>query len=180
MAAVTNVLNDKETNNWLKASFALNVTKQGLVNFVETELRNIHAVVGRSCGNCHIEQLISCPTLPYCKNKNNCIFHKSFKPQHCQTCDTVKQNIASMHRFGKPSWRNTHAENWTTDYWEIGKCFLPPDGYSSVSSVKESDFNGLINIMLNCKHFEKCFSPACLSPPPPDPKCLLEKVKQKC
>ncbi|KAH3799224.1 hypothetical protein DPMN_152830 [Dreissena polymorpha] len=64
------------------------------------------------------------------------------------------------------------------DYWEIGKCFLPPDGYSSVLCVQESDFNGVISIMLNCLHFQTCLSSACLSPPPPDNQCPLEKAIQ--
>ncbi|KAH3709112.1 hypothetical protein DPMN_068573 [Dreissena polymorpha] len=180
MAANTNLFTDKETTNWFKASIALNVAKQGLTNFLDTQLQNVHAVVGRSCGNCQIEKLIPCPTNPYCNRKklSYCPFHKSQKPQPCPTCDHVKQNIILQHRYNGPSWRNTRAENWAQDYWEIGKCFLPPDGYNSVSSVQESDFNGVISIMLNCLHFQTCLSSSCLSPPPPDKQCPLEKVRQ--
>ncbi|KAH3799229.1 uncharacterized protein CXorf38-like isoform X3 [Dreissena polymorpha] len=180
MATNINLFTDKEATNWFKACIALNVTKEGLTNFLEKELQKVHSVVGTSCGKCCIEKLIKCPTLKYCKKTkgNNCIFHKSQQPQHCQICDKVKQNIVTLHRYGGPSWRNTHAENWAHDYWEIGKCFLPLDGYSSVSSVQESDFNGVISIMLNCLHFQTCLSSACISPPPPDDACLLEKVRQ--
>ncbi|KAH3797120.1 hypothetical protein DPMN_150695 [Dreissena polymorpha] len=165
MAANTNLLTDKETNNWFKASIALNVTKQGLTNFLTTELHNVHIVVGRSCGNCPFQKLVPC--------------HKSQKPQPCPTCDKVNQNITSQHRYGRPSWRNTRSEKWALDYWEKGKCYLPPDGYRSFSSVQESDFNGVISIMFNCLHFQTCLSSSCLSPPPPDKQCLLEKVKAK-
>ncbi|XP_052228907.1 uncharacterized protein LOC127843119 isoform X4 [Dreissena polymorpha] len=180
MAANTNLFTDKETTNWFKASIALNVAKQGLTNFLDTQLQNVHAVVGKSCGNCPIEKLIPCPTKPYCnKNKRNyCSFHKSQKPQPCPKCDHVKQNIILQHRYNGPSWRNTRAEKWVQDYWEIGKCFLPPDGYTSVCSVQESDFNGVISILLNCLHFQTCLSSSCLSPPPPDKLCPLEKVRQ--
>ncbi|XP_052220832.1 uncharacterized protein LOC127837636 [Dreissena polymorpha] len=180
MATNTNLFADKETNNWIKASLALNVTKQGFTNFLDTELQNVHANVGKSCGNCPIEKLIPCPTKPHCSKRTRkyCPFHKSQRPQPCPTCDNVKQNIILQHRYGGPSWRNTRAEKWTHDYWEIGKCFLPPDGYSSVSSVQESDFNGVISIMLNCKHFQTCLSSTCLSPPPPNNQCPLEKVRQ--
>ncbi|KAH3831125.1 hypothetical protein DPMN_104387, partial [Dreissena polymorpha] len=180
MASNTNLFTDKETTNWFKAALALNVAKQGLTNFLDKQLQNVHAVVGRGCGNCPIEKLISCPTKPYCKKakRNYCSFHKSQKPQPCSTCDNVKQNIISQHRYSGPSWRNTRAENWAHDYWEIGKCFLPPDGYSSVCSVHESDFNGVISIFLNCLHFQTCLSSSCLSPPPPDKQCPLEKVRQ--
>ncbi|KAH3800558.1 hypothetical protein DPMN_154191 [Dreissena polymorpha] len=180
MACNTNIFTEKETNNWIKASIALNVTREGLANFLNTQLQNVHAVVGRSCGLCPIEKLIPCPTNPYCKKikRNNCAFHKSQKPQPCPTCDNVKQNIILLHRYGRPSLKNTRAEKWALDYWEIGKCYLPPDGYSSVSSVLESDFNGVISIMLNCLHFQTCLSSSFLSPPPPDNQCQLEKVRQ--
>ncbi|KAH3801168.1 hypothetical protein DPMN_154815 [Dreissena polymorpha] len=180
MATITNLFTDKETNNWFKASIALIVTKQGLTNFLDTQLQNVHAIVGRSCGNCTIEKLIPCPTNPYCNKRkpNKCPFHKSQIPQPCPTCDNVKKNIISQHRYRGPSLKNTRSEKWAHDYWEIGKCYLPPDGYSSVTSVQESDFNGVISIMLNCLHFQTRLSSSCLSPPPPDKKCPLEKVRQ--
>ncbi|KAH3781007.1 uncharacterized protein LOC127841945 isoform X1 [Dreissena polymorpha] len=180
MFANTNIFTDKETTNWFKACIALIVTKDGLSSFVESELQKIQTTVGRSCGNCSIEKLLPCPTNGICKKRkgNTCIFHQSQQPQNCKSCDQVKQNITSLHRFNGPSWRNTQAELWATQPWEIGKCFLPPDGYSGVSSVQESDFNGVISIMLNCTHFQTCLSSSCLSPPPPDKQCLLEKVRQ--
>ncbi|KAH3771042.1 hypothetical protein DPMN_172342 [Dreissena polymorpha] len=178
MAADTNIFTDKQTNNWFKACIALNLTKDGLTDFVVTELLNVQTKVGRSCGQCFIQNLIPCPTHYVCKKRkgNNCSFHNSQQRKSCQTCDKVKQDITLLHRFIRPSWENTKAELWATNPWEIGKCYLPPDGYSSVSSVQESDFNGVVSVVLNCKHFETCLSVACLSPPPPDKKCPLEKV----
>ncbi|KAH3705667.1 hypothetical protein DPMN_080744 [Dreissena polymorpha] len=180
MLANTNIFTDKETTNWFKACIALNVTKDGLSSFVEAELQKIHTTVGKSCGQCSIEKLLPCPTNGICKkiNGNTCIFHQSQQRQQCPVCDQVKQNITSLHRFNGPSWRNTQAKRWAAQPWEIGKCFLPPDGYSGVSSVQESDFNGVISIMLNCTHFQTCLSSSCVSPPPPDKQCPLEKVMQ--
>ncbi|XP_052285450.1 uncharacterized protein LOC127881542 isoform X12 [Dreissena polymorpha] len=180
MAPDTNIFTDKQTNNWFKACIALNLTKDGLTDLVVTELLNVQTKVGRSCGQCFIQNLIPCPTQDVCKKRkgNNCSFHNSLQPKSCQTCDKVKQNITLLHRFKGPSWANTKAELWATDPWEIGKCYLPRDGYSSVSSVQESDFNGVVSIVLNCTHFQTCLSAACLSPPPPDKQCPLEKVRQ--
>ncbi|XP_052260558.1 uncharacterized protein LOC127864705 isoform X2 [Dreissena polymorpha] len=180
MAADTNIFTDKQTNNWFKACIALNLTKDGLTDLVVTELLNVQTKVGRSCGQCFIQNLIPCPTQDVCKKRkgNNCSFHNSQQPKSCQTCDKVKQNITLLHRFKGPSWANTKAELWASDPWEIGKCYLPRDGYSSVSSVQESDFNGVVSIVLNCTHFQTCLSAACLSPPPPDKQCPLEKVRQ--
>ncbi|KAH3689790.1 hypothetical protein DPMN_194685 [Dreissena polymorpha] len=73
MAASTSLFTDKEINNWC---LALNITMDGLANFLDKELQMFHIAVGRSCGNCSIEKLIPCPTLPYCNNgRNNCRFH---------------------------------------------------------------------------------------------------------
>ncbi|KAH3870973.1 hypothetical protein DPMN_034167 [Dreissena polymorpha] len=72
MAADTNIFTDKQTNNWFKACISLNLTKDGLTDFVVTELLNVQTIVGRT-------------------------------------------------------------ELWATDPWEIGKCYLPRDGYSSHS-----------------------------------------------
>ncbi|XP_052245526.1 uncharacterized protein LOC127854502 [Dreissena polymorpha] len=180
MAANTNIFTEKQTNNWFKAYIALNWTKEGLTDFVVTELLNVQKTVGSSCGQCFIQNLIPCPTQDVCKKgkRTNCSFHNSLQYKSCQTCDKVKHNIKSLHRFNGPSWANTKAERWAIDPWEIGKCYLPRDGYSSVSSVQASDFNGVISIMLNCTHFQTCVSTACLSPPPPDKQCPLEKVRQ--
>ncbi|XP_052219511.1 uncharacterized protein LOC127836904 isoform X2 [Dreissena polymorpha] len=180
MASDTNIFTEKHTNNWFKACIALNFTKEGLTDFVLTELHNVQTLVGRCCGQCFIQNLIPCPTQDVCKKRkrNNCSFHNSLQPTSCQTCHKVKQNITLLHRFNGSSWANTKAERWAMDPWEIGKCYLPRDGYSSVSSVQESDFNGVVSIVLNCTHFQTCLSAACLSPPPPDKQCPLEKVRQ--
>ncbi|KAH3812554.1 hypothetical protein DPMN_140989 [Dreissena polymorpha] len=178
MAANTTIFSDKETNNWFKMCVALNMTKEGLTNFVETIINKVHAALGSSCGLCSIEQLMACPTQGLCKKtkQNSCVFHKSYLPQPCQICNKVKLGITSFHRFSCPSWKNTKAQGWKTDWWEIAKCYLPPQGYTDVSSVQESDFNAVINIILNCKEFQNYVSSSWLSPPPPDLQCPLEKV----
>ncbi|KAH3813077.1 hypothetical protein DPMN_143940 [Dreissena polymorpha] len=100
MATNSNMFTDNETNNWIKACLALIITKEGLLNFLNTELQKFHSAVGISCGYCSIEQLIPCPTPSYCtKSKQNCRFHTSQKPQQCSTCDQVKQNIIFNHRY---------------------------------------------------------------------------------
>ncbi|KAH3824906.1 hypothetical protein DPMN_126765 [Dreissena polymorpha] len=119
MAASTNIFAEKETNNWFKACLALICTKEGLTNFIGTELQRVHAAVGGNCGNCSIENLMSCPTPDLCNNRkrNNCMFHQTKVFQQCQICDQVKQKIISFHRFYNPSWRNTNAERWATEPW---------------------------------------------------------------
>ncbi|KAH3777867.1 hypothetical protein DPMN_179315 [Dreissena polymorpha] len=180
MAATTNIFKDKETNNWFKACIALNVTKEGLTNFVEMTMKKVHAAIGSSCGQCTIEQLFPCSTQGLCnkRKRNSCSFHKSYLPQQCHICEQVKLGIISYHRFKGPSWKNTNAQGWKSNWWDIAKCYLPPQGYADMSSVQESDFNAVINIILNCTDFKNYLSPSWLSPPPPDPQCPLEKVRQ--
>lgn len=70
MASNNNIFTDKQTNNWFKACIALNLTKEGLTDFVVTELLNVQNRVGRSCGQCYIQNLTLCPTQDVCKKGN--------------------------------------------------------------------------------------------------------------
>jgi hypothetical protein len=36
----------------------------------------------------------------------------------------------------------------------VAKCFLPPDGYKDKASATETDFNGIISVILNYKNFQ--------------------------
>ncbi|KAH3720781.1 hypothetical protein DPMN_063685 [Dreissena polymorpha] len=180
MAVTTNIFADKQTNNWFKACIALNVTKEGLAHFVDTEIKKVQTAVGKSCGNCCTENLIVCPTKGICKNPKNCNYHTQTKqPRKCpmNVCDLVAKSITLQHRYNGPSWLNTKAELWSTDHWQIAKCFFPPDGYINVSSIYETDFNGVINVLLNCKHFDSCIS-FTIATKQPDPACLLTRVSE--
>ncbi|KAH3717214.1 uncharacterized protein LOC127856046 [Dreissena polymorpha] len=180
MATNTNIFIDKETNNWFKACIALNVTKEGLTNFVETEIKHVHNSIGRSCGNCCTQNLVGCPTKGICKKSRNCNYHTQTKqPRQCpvKLCELVAKNVTSLHRYNGPSWFNTKAELWSTDQWQIAKCFFPPDGYINVSSIHDTDFNGVLSVLLNCKHFDSCIS-FTIAPKPPAPECLLTKARQ--
>ncbi|KAH3897476.1 hypothetical protein DPMN_021664 [Dreissena polymorpha] len=103
------LLEDQQTNNWVKACIALAIAKDGLVCFVETEIKKVHGAVGKSCGTCNMANVLQCPTQGICKarKKNKCSFHK---PPQCKICEQEKAAIISVHRFCGPSWRNTKAE----------------------------------------------------------------------
>ncbi|KAH3875368.1 uncharacterized protein LOC127869388 [Dreissena polymorpha] len=174
------MFSNKETCNWFKASIALIITKQGLEKFVDSEIQKLHANVGRACGNCLTQNLIQCPTSGVCRNARSCSFHNApgLLPRPCpmKICDQVKQNIASHHRYSNPSWKNTRAVLWAANHWEIAKCYLPPDGYIDVASVQGTDFNGVICVLLNCTHFDTCFSFSIA--PRSSPECILTQVRQ--
>ncbi|XP_052820158.1 uncharacterized protein CXorf38 homolog [Mya arenaria] len=129
MASYPELLRKKEAQNWVKAALALNITKGGLQDFVDDVLTCVHQDIYRT--------YVPCPN---------------------GICESVRDEIVQHHRFSGPSWKNTKADKWSTIPLEIAKCFLPPDGYKTVSSIKDSDFNGVISVMMNCKDFQNKLS----------------------
>ncbi|XP_052760586.1 uncharacterized protein LOC128203282 [Mya arenaria] len=174
MATYGQLLKDKKAQNWVKAAFALNITKEGLQPLVEDVLTCVHQDIynnvrtskglpgGATCAQCFTENVLNCPTRGICTSTRNCKFHNSpqklYSPCPNGICKGVHDEIVIHHRFSGPSWKNTNADKWCTSHWEIGKCFLPPDGYKTVSSIKDSDFNGVISVMMNCKDFQNKLS----------------------
>ncbi|XP_052820259.1 uncharacterized protein LOC128246094 [Mya arenaria] len=170
MASYRELLKEKEAQNWVKAAFALNITKDGLQDFLEDVLTCVHQDIysavrtskglpsGAACAHCFTENVLMCPTRGICTSTRNCRFHncppKRYAPCPNGICEGVRDEIIKHHRFSGPSWKNTNADKWSTIPWEIGKCFLPPDGYKTVSSIKDSDFNGMISVMINCEDFK--------------------------
>ncbi|XP_052820773.1 uncharacterized protein LOC128246550 [Mya arenaria] len=163
-----------EAQNWVKAALALNITKEGLQGFVDDVLTCVHKDIystvrtskglpgGAACAQCFTENVLKCPTRGICTSPKNCRFHNSPQKLYAQCpngiCEGVRDEIIQHHRSSGPSWKNTNADKWSTIPWEIGKCFLPPDGYKTVSSIKDSDFNGVISVMMNCKDFQNKLS----------------------
>ncbi|XP_052799198.1 uncharacterized protein LOC128230797 [Mya arenaria] len=168
MTCYRDLLSKKDTQNWIKAALALNITKEGLQDFVENVLTCVHKDIfstvstskslpsGAICAHCFTENVLKCPTRGICTSTRICRFHNTLQPNPCPKgiCEDVRDEIIQHHRFTGPSWKNTNADKWCTSPWEIGKCFLPPDGYKTVPSIKESDFNGVLSVMLNCADFE--------------------------
>ncbi|XP_052820896.1 uncharacterized protein LOC128246638 [Mya arenaria] len=168
MASYRELLKEKEAQNWVKAAFALNITKDGLQDFLEDVLTCVHQDIystartskglpsGATCAHCFTENVLKCPTRGICTSTRNCRFHpqKPYAPCPNGICEGVRDEIVKHHRFSGPSWKNTNADKWSTIPWEIGKCFLPPDGYKTVSSIKDTDFNGVISVMINCEDFK--------------------------
>ncbi|XP_052760647.1 uncharacterized protein LOC128203317 [Mya arenaria] len=174
MTTYGQLLKDKKAQNWVKAAFALNITKEGLQPLVEDVLTCVHQDIynnvrtskglpgGATCAQCFTENVLKCPTRGICISTRNCKFHNSpqkvYAPCPNGICEGVRDEIIQHHRFPVPSWKNTNADKWCTSHWEIGKCFLPPDGYKTKSSINDSDFNGVISVMMNCKDFQNKLS----------------------
>ncbi|XP_052791025.1 uncharacterized protein LOC128225054 [Mya arenaria] len=185
MASYKTILEERDNQNWFKSSLALRITKSGLRGLAENgssrTQRNIHSSIiqtnelnpGTKCSQCLTENLFLCPTRGLCSNPRNCKFHdtpnKMQRPCTSQICGDFRNEIVSVHRFGNPSWKNTRAEMWCTNHWEVAKCFMGP-GYQDVKSFDDTDLNGVISLMLNCKEFKDNFSFSVAS----DPNLLTE------
>ncbi|XP_052240952.1 uncharacterized protein LOC127851293 isoform X2 [Dreissena polymorpha] len=194
MASLSAVFSEKERTNWLKAWLAVDIAKAGLEQFVENEAITLQASIYKlvlsssqaqaACIGCHTANLLKCPTKNVCNKRGShstCTsMHDSAlkQPRPCpaNVCNKVHDEIVKQHRFNNPSWKNTTAQQWATNPWQVGKAYLPPDGYAGKTSVQDTDFNGIISFMMNCKHFDNSLS-FLISPGHHHSPCLLTKAR---
>ncbi|XP_060558086.1 uncharacterized protein LOC132718410, partial [Ruditapes philippinarum] len=173
MASVNPILLEKETSNWVKAQLAVLYTKEGLEPFVCYEIQqfqlkclddicyNNGLLSGTLCSSCCAENLVKCPTNKICNvGRGKCRYHRNaatrFNPagRPNKICHNFTTEIQNVHRYSDPSYKNTDATLWYGNFWEVAKCFMPPDGYADKASSAETDFNGIISIILNHKAFQ--------------------------
>ncbi|XP_060556117.1 uncharacterized protein LOC132716801, partial [Ruditapes philippinarum] len=173
MASYSPKLSEKKYNNWVKAQLALLFTKDGLEPFVCHEVQEFQLkclddiwysnglMSGTLCSNCCTENVIKCPTNKICNvGRGKCSYHRNavtkYKPAGCpnKICHNFATEIQNAHRYYGPSYKNTDATQWCTNFWEVVKCFMPPDGYKDKASATETDFNGIISVILNYKDFQ--------------------------
>ncbi|XP_060596599.1 uncharacterized protein LOC132750605 isoform X2 [Ruditapes philippinarum] len=147
-------LDDTKFHNWIKTGLALLYTKEGLRDIVLEEIekfkqRTFQDILARlnlpkdsSCIECSTGQLVR----KECSESHEC-------PQS-GLCEKFRDEIRLAHKHNKPSWRNTDARKWCNDSWQIAKCFMPREGYKDKNSFMETDFNGIISVILNYKPFQ--------------------------
>ncbi|XP_060581121.1 uncharacterized protein LOC132737791 [Ruditapes philippinarum] len=159
--------------NWVKAALAVLFTKEEIepvvcdeiVQFQQKCLRDISISnglsAGSTCSSCNTENIVVCPTNRICNvNRGKCGYHRNFSTMFHQSCcpnkicHNMRSQIQKAHRFYGPSFKNTDATQWCSNPWEIAKCFMPPDGYKDVMSAVDTDFNGIISVIVNFKGFE--------------------------
>jgi hypothetical protein len=173
MASYIPKLSEKKYNNWVKAQLAVLFTKDGLEPFVCHEVQefrlkcldgicfNNGLISGTLCSNCCTENVIKCPTNRICNvGRGKCSYHRNaatrYNPAGCpnKICHNFTTEIQNAHRYYGPSYKNTDATQWCSNSWELAKCFMPPDGYKDVACAEETDFNGIISVILNHKDFQ--------------------------
>ncbi|XP_052218471.1 uncharacterized protein LOC127836083 isoform X1 [Dreissena polymorpha] len=194
MASLADVFTEKERTNWLKAWLAVDIAKSGLEQFAENEAKSVHINIYNNvlssvpapavCNLCNTANLLQCPTQGICNKrgaKSACTaMHDTAakQPRPCpdNVCNKVLNEIEKQHKYAIPSWKNTTATLWASTPWQIAKAYLPPDGYSGKSSIQDTDFNGIISFMMNCKHFNTKFSFP-IAAGKNSPPCLLTKAR---
>lgn len=140
------ITDSKETVNWLKVHIALHFVRNILLDVVKFDMNQLHIGILRNarqannlperaaCTKCDTNRVRSCAT---------------------RICSSIQDEIKLLHRYSGPSWKNTDARKWCTTPWEIAKCFMPPSGYQNVSTPENTDFNGFINVVINCMEFNR-------------------------
>lgn len=154
-------MNDPKNSNWLKFSLALQYAREGLVEFVKKSMSQFQIELlkkaGSTCNRCETCELFPCPTRGLCRRtKEGCTFHTS-QPRECPVgiCNELKAEIKAHHQLRRPSWVNTDARLWGSQSWELAKCFmLSGYPYTHIMTAEETDFYGIINVILNCRHFK--------------------------
>ena len=127
-------------HNWWKQWQAVFITRKALLPTVKLEADNLHkdleqrAAKAQSCPNDH----------GYAKDNSRipCQYHTVFR-------DEVK----SVHKRQKPSWRNSKTGSWKTSPFSVAKLFMQDAGYDDKNSFDETDFNGVAAFIYNCGRF---------------------------
>lgn len=144
-------LNDEKFQNWVKAHLGLVHTREGLIDFVTTVVKKFHreslsAVNDEICSQCQTENIVE-----YYRGRSTRI--GVVRPCPKGICDKLREIIKENHSFHTPSWKNTHAERWCDTPWEMAKCFMPPDGYLGITTIDDTDLNGILSVMINLTRF---------------------------
>lgn len=120
-------------------SLARKATREGILLFVEKEIKLFNNEIWQSISTGHVLA---------CKNET------------CSLCiATLYDKISEAHRLGRPSLINFNYLKWKTDPWQLAKCFMPESTHRNANSPKETDLNGLLSIIYNCKHFHHKTNP---------------------
>ncbi|XP_053384155.1 uncharacterized protein LOC123536123 [Mercenaria mercenaria] len=173
MASFSPAIQIKTFQDWLKGALAVLFAKQGLEDFASDELtqyqkellesilRNKCIPAGTTCNTCTTENVLPCPTTGFC-TKGKCKVHDPNKPdkspdQPCpkNICQNIRDAICREHRHGKPFWKNSNATKWCFESYEIAKCYMSQTDDAANSSLKDTDINGILAVIMNNNRFQK-------------------------
>ncbi|XP_060577573.1 uncharacterized protein CXorf38 homolog [Ruditapes philippinarum] len=169
-------LEKEKYRQWVKAGLGLGYLKDGLVPFCndiadqqhKEILQNIRSTKSLpstvTCGNCQVETLKPDHKLvpgnagnkvcPLGQVKCSCCFKGKIACPN-NICGAIYDFIVQHHASTPPApnWKNTDAQQWSTDPWSICKCFINAPGYEDKTSAGETDCTGLLILMMNNQYF---------------------------
>jgi hypothetical protein len=164
----------KEDENIIKGMTAMRLLKEGVEQLLEKgSLQYTEEIINQArqeaglrgkdvCGQCTTHNAVPCKFgngLCHHGKEGNCRFHdksdprKAFKICPKDICNRIVWIIKSRHRFHSPNFKNTDARRWFQNLFEIMKCFIPTDGYQDIETVEDTDCDGLLSVIINCKCF---------------------------
>jgi hypothetical protein len=115
------------------------------------------------CGNCRVETLepnhkpvgnAKNKVCPFGQVKCSCCFQgKIICPNNI--CGAIYDYIVQHHASTPPApdWKNSNAQQWSTDPWSVCKCFINAQGYKDKTSEVDTDCTGLLHVIINNKYF---------------------------
>ncbi|XP_052237704.1 uncharacterized protein LOC127849021 [Dreissena polymorpha] len=182
MSDYKDIIRKPETLNWFKAAMGMNITRHCLLDIVKDATQELYDTIRKEinrkygilehvvCSHCHTPNVLPCDTDNKCCHYKygSCAFHDIHKSQRCRAylCNEMCKEIVYHHRFRNrskpksfqgPTWENTDARKWCADPWNIAKCYLSKDGYKDVNKADDADFNGIVNVLINCEFFQMYF-----------------------
>ncbi|KAK3510835.1 hypothetical protein QTP70_022776 [Hemibagrus guttatus] len=137
-------LNEAGYKNWLKAGYCLLKLKDGLWEYVDSEMRLFH--------NAIIDNNTALQRGQMCRS--NCRPRGNQFESACPLCNEWKMEILRHHT--KPycivNWGNCRPWLWPTEHWELAKAFMPR-GLADLSRADQCDAAALLNLLHFCDHF---------------------------
>lgn len=130
-------LRTKQQKGWFECWYAIEETRNALLDFVRTVIGQLYANALQNLPNCRSAAATvgtaSGTTCHYCYMENEIVNHNLLTPK---------------------KWVNANKIKLCSSSWEFAKCFIHPKGYENKSSFEEVDLNALFSIIKNCKEFQ--------------------------
>ncbi|KAJ1119038.1 hypothetical protein NDU88_007224 [Pleurodeles waltl] len=139
-------LNNADYKNWVKAGHCLLLLKRSLEGFVGSQMKSFHRrllsespVLGRGRQRC----------TGHCRAQG-----RQFQPR-CSVCAEWKKQILNHHmnRNGEVHWGNCKPSNFSTNYWELAKAYMPR-GQTDKQGPDKCDAAALLNLIHFCTQFK--------------------------
>ncbi|XP_060606300.1 uncharacterized protein LOC132758625 isoform X1 [Ruditapes philippinarum] len=166
-------LKNNKYRQWVKAGLGLGYLKEGLAPFCDDIGRQQHKDIINQiqqtktpqpnipCGACLITTLqpdhvrVSKGICPLNQDKCNCCFPNNKRPCPNNVCGAIYDSIIQYHASMPPApfWKNSDVQQWSTEPWEVCKCFINAPGYKDKTSAVDTDCTGLLHVIINNKYF---------------------------